>query len=239
MNVSDGGREWRGANHVALIVSGGRIRGAIESASTTLARMPEVQAPRKSGPAPGATRDEVLALARAHFLDCRRVDVQAIAAECGVGRATVYRWFGSREGLLAEAMLGIFERRVADARAAVGGRGSEALLDTLDLVYRGLASEPHVRAFIERERGTALPLMTSSQGQVHPRIVELVQGLIEAEVERGDYRAPSDPATLAYVLVRLAEALLFNYAADDVPKDIERMREVVAALLGALPRGTG
>lgn len=195
--------------------------------------MSAVEPRRTPGPVPGATREEVLALARAHFLDCRRIDVQAIAAESGVGRATVYRWFGSREGLVGEAMLGVFEARVADARAAVPGRGAAALLDTLDLIYRGLAAAPHIRAFIEGERATALPLMTSSQGPVHPRLVEIIRGLIDAEVESGDYQAPTDIATLAYVLVRLAESLLFNYAADEVPKDLKRLREVYAALLGA------
>jgi len=197
--------------------------------------VPEVQSPRTGtrGPAPGATRDEVLALARAHFLDCRRVDVRAIAAESGVSRATLYRWFGSREGLLAEAMMQVFEARVADARAAVGGRGAKALVETIDLIYRGLAAAPHVRALIDRERAVALPLMTSSEGQVHPRIVEIIRGLIEAEVKRGDYEAPADPETLAYVFVRLAEAMLFNYETDANAKDVERLREVSAAMLGA------
>jgi AcrR family transcriptional regulator len=191
------------------------------------------ETPRKRGRTPGATREEVLALARAYWLDCRRIDVQAIAAESGVGRATVYRWFGSREGLIGEAMLGVFEDRVADARAAVGGRGAEALLDTIGLIYRGLAAAPHIRDFIERERSTAMPLMTSSRGPVHPRIVEIIEEMIELEVERGDYRPPTDPATLAYVIVRMAEALLFNYETDDLAKDLERLREVLAVLLGA------
>ncbi len=33
--------------------------------------------------------------------------------------------------------------------------------------------------------------------------------------------------------MRLAEALLFNYEADAVPKDAESLREVIAALLSA------
>ncbi len=195
--------------------------------------MAELRTPRKPGPAPGATRDEVLALARVRFLDCERVDVQAIAAECGVGRATIYRWFGSRQGLLAEAMLGVFEARIADARALAGGHGAEALLETINLVYRGLMIAPHLRSLIERERSVALSVITSSQGLVHPRIVELIRAMIETEVEEASYEAPTDPDTLAYVLVRLAEVALFNYDADDIPKDMDRMREVQAALLGA------
>lgn len=199
----------------------------------TLAVVYERKTAQRRGPVPGATREEVLELARSHWLDCRRIDVQAIASECGVGRATVYRWFGSREGLIAEAMLGVFEARVRDARTAVGGRGAPALLETLDLIYRGLAAAPHIQSFIQSERATAMPLMTSSRGPVHPRIVELIQGLIDAEIEQGDYRSPTDTTTLAYVFVRLAEALLFNYEADEVPKNAESLREVFAALLGA------
>jgi AcrR family transcriptional regulator len=191
--------------------------------------------PRKRGPAAGATREEVVACTRAEFLACRRIDVQAIASDCGIGRATLYRWFGSREQLIGEAMFGVVERRMADARALAPGHGAPALLDTLDLVYRGLSAAPHVRAFIEQDRPTALRLMTSSSGPLHPRMVDTVRALIDDEVERGDYTPPTDAATLAYVLVRLAEGLLFNYADDDIPKDLDRMREVTAALLGTPP----
>jgi len=184
----------------------------------------------------GATREEVLACVTEEFLACHLIDVQAIAAECGIGRATLYRWFGSRDRLIGEAMLGVVSQRIADAREQVGGHGAKALLDTLDLVYRGLSAAPHVRYFIDQDRATALPLMTSSSGALHPRMVEITKGLIDAEVEGGHYEPPTDSATLAYVLVRLTEGLLFNYAEDDMPKDLERTREVIAVLLGVPQR---
>jgi AcrR family transcriptional regulator len=187
--------------------------------------------PRRSGPAPGATREEVLEVTREHFLACERVDVRAIAAECGVGRATVYRWFGSREGLVGEAMVGVFERRVGDARAAVGGHGAKALLDTIDLIYRGIVAAPHLRHLVDSEPEFARRIMTSSTGRVNPRIVELIREMIDAEIERG-YEPPIDPATLAYVLVRLAESAMFHYATDELPTDLDRMREVQAVLIG-------
>jgi len=186
----------------------------------------------RRGPLPGATREEVLARATATFLACERIDLQALASECGIGRATLYRWFGSREGLIGEAMVQVVSERFAAARRVIGGRGAEALLGTFDLIYRGLVAAPHVRAFIDAERATALTLMTSSSGPLHPRMVELVRDLIDAEVREADYRPPSDPTALAYVLVRLTESLLFNYVEDDLAKDIEHLQEVVAALLG-------
>ena len=53
--------------------------------------------PRR-GRRPAASRDDVLAAALHRYLRGRRIDVQAIAAELGLGRTTIYRWFGSRDG---------------------------------------------------------------------------------------------------------------------------------------------
>jgi hypothetical protein len=54
-------------------------------------------------------------------------------------------------------------------------------------------------------------------------------------VTAGRYDAPADPQTLAYAIVRLAEAFLYNDAAFGIRGDHERLREVEAALLG-VPR---
>jgi len=187
---------------------------------------------RRTGPAPGATREEVLELARERLVACERIDVRAIATECGVGRATVYRWFGSREGLVAEAMVAVFEQRVVDARGASDGSGAPPLLDAVGLVYAGVVTAPHLRHLVEREPELARRIITSSAGAVHPRVVALIRGLIDTEIERGSYEPPIDPETLAYVLVRLAESALFHYDTDEYPRDLERMREVQRALLG-------
>jgi len=41
-----------------------------------------------------ASREDVLVLAARRYLRGRRVDVQAIAGELGLGRTMIYRWFG-------------------------------------------------------------------------------------------------------------------------------------------------
>ena len=45
----------------------------------------------------------------------------------------------------------------------------------------------------------------------------------------------ADPETLAYAIVRLAEAFLYNDAVTGIRGDHERLREVQAALLGVAP----
>jgi hypothetical protein len=51
-------------------------------------------------------------------------------------------------------------------------------------------------------------------------------------VRRGRYDPPVEPSTLAYAIVRLAEAFLFNDAAAGMRGDVDRLRDVEAALLG-------
>jgi AcrR family transcriptional regulator len=185
--------------------------------------------PRRGRP-PAASRDAVLTAALHRYLRGQRVDVQAIAAELGLGRTTVYRWFGSREELIGEAVFRAADPLIDAARARARGVGGAALLDTFDRLNRSFADAPALRAFVEQERDAALRIITSSEGIVHPRIVARIVGLIEDEVRAGNYESPVDPATLGYAIVRLAEGFLFNEAS--MRGDVDRLREVEAAILG-------
>jgi len=185
---------------------------------------------RRRGRRPAASREDVLAAALRLYLHGERVDVQAIAAELGLGRTTVYRWFGSREGLIGETVARAAEPLFAEARAGAEGVGGAALLDTFDRINRALAAAPALRSFLELERD-ALRILTASGGIVHRRAVATIEGFIEAEVRAGTYRAQVDPSTLGYAIVRLAEAFLFNDETAALRGDVDRLRELEAALL--------
>jgi AcrR family transcriptional regulator len=187
---------------------------------------------RKRGPKPRASREDVLAAAVERYLACERVDVQALAAEVGVGRATIYRWFGSREGLLGEVLVTTAEQVVVAARRRATGRGGRRLLDTFDRINRALASAPALRRFLQDERATALRMVASGGGPVQPEVVRLIREIIDDETEAGRYHPPTDTETLAYAVVKLAEAFIFNDAIADIRGDVDRLRDVEAALLG-------
>jgi AcrR family transcriptional regulator len=189
---------------------------------------------RRRGRRPAASREDVLTAALYRYLRGERIDVRAIAAELGLGRTTVYRWFGSREGLVGETIARAAEPLFDQARADAKGVGGGALLDTFDRINRGLAAAPALRSFLELERD-GLRILTSSAGIVHQRAVAKIQGFVEDEIRTGSYRPPVDPATLAYAIVRLAEAFLFNDATAAMRGDVERLREIEAALLGVEP----
>jgi AcrR family transcriptional regulator len=163
------------------------------------------------------------------------VDVQAIAAELGIGRTTVYRWFGSRDELLGEVLARATDPVIEAARAGARGHGGRALLDTFDRLNRSLADAPALRTFVENERDAALRVITSGAAFLQPYMVGRIARLIEDEDEAGRYDPPVDAETLAYAIVKLAEAFLFNDAAAGMRGDVDRLREVEAALLGVSP----
>jgi len=194
---------------------------------------------RPRGRPPAASRADVLRAAMRQYLSGERVDVQAIAARLGLGRTTVYRWFGSREQLIGEVLVRAALPQLARARAEARGRGGRVLLDTFDRFNRALADAPALRRFVEHEREAALRILTAGDGPVQPRIVAAIEELIENEASTGGYEPPVEPGTLAYAIVRLAEAFLFNEVAAGIRGDVDRLRDVEAALLGVSRRASG
>jgi AcrR family transcriptional regulator len=190
--------------------------------------------PRRGRP-PAASREDVLDAAMRRYLRGERVDVLAIAAELGLGRTTIYRWFGSREKLIGEVLVQAATPLFEQARAGARGRGAIKLLDIFDRFNRALRDARALRQFVEQERGAALRIITSGAHNVQPRIVAMITAAIEDEVRAGRYSPPVEPAALGYAVVRLGEAFLFNEATEDMPADVERLRAVEAALLGVKP----
>jgi AcrR family transcriptional regulator len=179
-----------------------------------------------------STRQAALALATERLLAGERVDVQAIARELGLARATMHRWFQTRELLLGEVLGTLAEVRLTAIREEVAGDGAAALLETLDRFNREVAHTRGLRTLLAQEPERSLRILTSSNGVVQPRVVNTIQGLIDAEVRAGSFVPVVLPEVLAYALVRLGEAFMYNDALTGIRGDTERLRQVEAALLG-------
>jgi AcrR family transcriptional regulator len=193
--------------------------------------MTRVATGRPGRPA-AATREAALALATKRFLTGERIDVQAIARELGLARATMHRWFQTREALLGEVLAALAERRLARLRAQTRGGGARALLETFDRYNRELVASKGMRYLLAQEQERALRILTSSGGIVQPRMVQTVERMIREEADAGRYAPKIDPNVLAYAIVRLGEAFLYNDAIAGIRGDTERLREIEAALLG-------
>jgi AcrR family transcriptional regulator len=197
-----------------------------------MTRLPATPGPTKGPGRPAAaSREDVIAAGLYRYLRGQRVDVQAIAAELGLGRATIYRWFGSREKLLGTIITRATEPVLMAARRGQRGKGGPGLLNTFDRFNRALADAPALRAFLDQEHDAALRIIASDASVSQARVIELIEGMIAEEVEAGNYEAPLEPSTLAFAIVKLAQAFLFNDAVVGMRGDVDRLREVEAALL--------
>ena len=189
----------------------------------------------KRGRPASASRDDVLRAVAEQYVSGRRVDVTVVARRLGVSRATIYRWFGSREGLIGEVVAIELERLIAAKRHAVTREGAVGLVEVLDRTNRSLAKSTALRRLLEQEPTVAMRLLTASDGVVQPRAVACVEEMIRAEVSAGTLQPAAEPGALAYAIVRLAEAFLYNDAAIGIRGDHRRLRDVQAALLGVPP----
>lgn len=198
------------------------------------ARMPgsPATAPRPPGRPASATREQVIELARRAFLAGERVDIQAIAAELGLSRASVYRWYGSRDGVLGTVLAGEFEGLIGRADARRTSKGAQRILDVLYRVNRWMTSNEPFRRYFENEPLSGLRILTTGDGPVQPKVVDAVEQLIQRAEQEDGYRPSLEPALLAYALVRLGEAFLYSDNAAGIRGDIDRLHDVQAALLG-------
>jgi AcrR family transcriptional regulator len=171
------------------------------------------------------------------YVSGQRVDITVVARQLGVGRATIYRWFGSREALLGEVVAQELELLIAAKRRQVTRRGAVGLLEVFDRINRSLSRSTALRRLLEQERNVGMRLLTSSDGVVQPRAIAAIESLIEAEASANTFDPPTDPQTLAYAIVRLAEAFLYNDAAIGIRGDHQRLHDVQAALLGVARPG--
>lgn len=191
---------------------------------------------RGPGRPPAASRDAVLQAARAAFRAGTRVDARAVAAELGVSRTTIYRWFGSRESLISEVLAAEFRSLMRSAERTTEGNGVDRMLNVVSTLGSHLARSEPFAAYLRAERLGALRTITASHGMVQTASIAATKDLL-ARVSAEDNYHPRLPLDiLAFTVVRLVEAFLYTqYENEEVAlnTDLTNLRAVLAALLQA------
>lgn len=177
------------------------------------------------------TPADALRAARRRFLRSERVDMNELAQELGIGRATLYRWVGSRDQLLGEVLWSLSELGLAQARIEAKGRGAAWVL----AVYRRFGDlivelEP-LRYFVRSEPECALRVMTSRASPLQRRVVDTFRDVLVEAQDRKGLQLRLDPETLAFVMVRIAESFLWTDLITGEAPDLTKAREVAEVLL--------
>ncbi|MFD0689585.1 QsdR family transcriptional regulator [Actinomadura fibrosa] len=175
-----------------------------------------------------------VAAASAHYLRGEPVDMSALAAELGVGRATLYRWVGGRERLLGTVLADMTERTYRGVIRGVSGTGADRIITVLDRFMRAVVDAAPLKAFTEREPRLFVRLATMP-GAIEDRATGLLAAELRAETERGALRVPLPTRTLAQAIVRIADSFMYAHFLGGTEPEIDTALEVVALLLRPYP----
>jgi AcrR family transcriptional regulator len=166
---------------------------------------------RRAGPERRRPARAVLLAAR-WVHEGRRLDMQGIADELALSRATLFRHAGSREALLGKALWLLTERTLDTAAARWEAERPAGELHTPGTgrhVNAIVSQSRGLRRLLDDEPALTLRVLTNPLGPVQPGIVSFVEGLLRRDVAEFGLVTLTEPDALAYALVRLGESFLY------------------------------
>jgi AcrR family transcriptional regulator len=175
------------------------------------------------GPEPSAaegstTVESAVELARETFLANERVEMNTLAAQLGIGRATLYRRVGSREELLDEVLGRLAGEFFEPSRAEALTHPDDVVPDLVRSMIEATAGLEALRSFVRREPELALRLLVGRDRSMRRTLVKEVDAL------RG----------FAEATVQIGVALVWpTLVAGDEPSGEETARIIRAMLAGA------
>jgi AcrR family transcriptional regulator len=182
--------------------------------------------------APAAVPAEIFMAAVDAYVSGERLDMQSLARQSGVGRATLYRRVGNREQLLYEVLWWRARRLLADqVQTTATLTGVPRITAVVGGVLAAIERDKPLRAFLESDPEAALRILTGSRSTVQQGMARALENLIDLERRRGAFEADLDTRTLAYAIVRICEGFLYADVIADRSPDIGRAITVIEALL--------
>lgn len=189
----------------------------------------------RKAPSAKALPADAFATARKILLKGRKLDMVALAARLGVGRATLYRWTGHREQLIQDVLATFLsdtfqwlDRLVIQRKL----RGAERIATEIEEMMRMLMQSRAIRGLLKNEPDVALRiLMSGGAGTLQAKSIERLLSIVEQESVNGNYRPRLEPHLLAYATVRLVDSYVYGSTIAGMKVDLEEASQVIRSLL--------
>jgi len=180
-----------------------------------------------------AAEERVIRAAARIFLSTGTLDMRALARQLGIGRATLYRWRGSRDALLTDVLLWLGLRNLRRAEDDVPTpSGPQRLVDVHAVHIARITSSPGLRTFVRSEPEVASRVLLEANGRVHLGMIHALADLVRRQEKEAGWRAPLGPDRLASIIARIDETFMYaDLIANDVP-NIESPLIVFEILVG-------
>lgn len=181
----------------------------------------------------GTVREDIIDLAHRWFLEGRRIDMQQLARESGIGRATLYRWWGSREVVIGEVVW----RIIAEAIGRVEARDAGVSDDPAGRFVRNFGTladtvrtfEPLTR-FVADDPEYGLRVLTSGYTVVQGRMIDWAASRL---TDLPDLDPRIEVRDLAYAIVRVGEAFVWSDIITGDPPQSGKAAAMVELLVSA------
>jgi AcrR family transcriptional regulator len=174
------------------------------------------------------SREAVVRGAMRQFATAGSLDMQLLAADLAISRATLYRVAGSRDALLGEAIFRLGRRLLDRARAERVRPGPDGVIEVSRIFAARLSDASPMRVFIGTEPETAARVLFTPSGAVHRRIVLAQRDVF---VEAG--LTAADLSARAFLYVRIMESVLYSDLINGRPVDFRTAEGALRALLAA------
>lgn len=180
---------------------------------------------------PRVTVDDAYRAAESVFAEGQRLDMGQLATDLGIGKATLYRWVGSRDALLSHVLARLAAAAFEEAAVASTHLQGPARFETFARLYIGsiVEMEP-LAAFIRVEGRLAVRLITSRGGLVQRTVTELLGNQLRVMEARGDLVLRAPVEELAYAMTRVAEGFIYNDQAAEMTPDVDAAVRILMLL---------
>jgi len=157
-----------------------------------------------------ATPLDAFRRARKMWLKGEKISLAALADDLNIGRATLFRWVGNRDLLIAEILWSLYEPLYKEARANTPGEGIDYIVGVYRYINTTALHFKPLRKFLHQDPEYALKMLTSSHSTLHTRTVELNTRLLKDEVRAGHLSPPMNIQSLSYFMIRIAESCVYS-----------------------------
>lgn len=175
---------------------------------------------------------EAFRIARRWFIEGRRIEMRELATELNVNRATLFRWVGGRDELLAEIVWSLAEPTLTASIEASPGHGAEHISRAVGHFARVIDQAGFFQEFLRREPERALRILTTRAGTVQSRLAGAIESLLNDEIAAGHLDPPLPPRDLAFLIARIVESFLYADIITSEPLEVDKAEQAIAALLG-------
>jgi hypothetical protein len=160
------------------------------------------------------------------FVAAGSLDMERLAADLAISRATLYRVTGGRDRLLGDALWELGRRLLDDARAGRVRSGADGVIEVSRFFADRLGASPAMRTFVAAEPGTAARVLFTPSATVHRHVVLAQRDVfVEAGV------AAADLSARAVLYVRIMESVLYSDLIGGRPVDFGTAEGALRALL--------